>query len=130
MRLCRARKGLPYPLGVLLSKSLLQPQEPSRNRHDSRLKKPCKSPFRQFPTILEFSQYSQACGRLGWTQPYTYRMVSLSVNHFWAHRNPAGKPTPPQKCSFFMKRGVFSPMFSTTFLNNQSFSTIAAYAIM
>ena len=42
----------------------------------------------------------------------------------------AGKPTPPQKCSFFMKRGVFSPMFSTTFLNNQSFSTIAAYAVM
>ena len=39
MRLCRARKGLPYPLGVLLSKSLLQPQEPSRNRHDIRLKK-------------------------------------------------------------------------------------------
>ena len=23
MRLCRARKGLPYPLGVLLSKSLI-----------------------------------------------------------------------------------------------------------
>ena len=49
---------------------------------------------------------------------------------FWAHRNPAGKPTPPQKCSFFMKRGVFLPMFSTTFLNNQSFSTIATYAVM
>ena len=40
MRLCRAKKGLPYPLGVLLSKSLLQPQEPSRIRHDTRLKKP------------------------------------------------------------------------------------------
>ena len=39
MRLCRARKGLPYPLGVFLSKSFLQPQEPSRNRHDTRLKK-------------------------------------------------------------------------------------------
>ena len=39
MRLCRAGKGLPYPLGVLLSKSLLQPEEPSRNRHDTRLKK-------------------------------------------------------------------------------------------
>ena len=39
MRLCRERKGLPYPLGVLFSKSLLQPQEPSRNRHDTRLKK-------------------------------------------------------------------------------------------
>ena len=39
MQLCRARKSLLYPLGVLLSKSLLQPQEPSRNRHDTRLKK-------------------------------------------------------------------------------------------
>ena len=39
--------------------------------------------------------------------PALHSMVSLSVNHFWAHRNPAGKPTPPQKCSFFMKRGVF-----------------------
>ena len=45
-------------------------------------------------------------------------------------QEPSRKPTPPQKCSFFMKRGVFSPMFSTTFLNNQSFSTIAAYAAM
>ena len=39
MRLCRARKGLPYPLGVLLSKSFLKPQEPSRNSYDTRLKK-------------------------------------------------------------------------------------------
>ena len=45
MRLSRARKGLPYPLGVLFSKSLLQPQEPSRNRHDTRLKKREKGPF-------------------------------------------------------------------------------------
>ena len=31
-------EGLPNPLGVTLSKPLLQPQEPSRNRHDTRLK--------------------------------------------------------------------------------------------
>ena len=60
MRLCRERKGLPYPLGVLLSKSL-----------------------------------------------------SFSLNHFCSHRNPAGTGMTPQN-SFFMKRGVFSPMFSTT----------------
>ena len=44
---------------------------------------------------------------LGWTQPYTHRMVSLSVNHFWAHRNPAGKPTPPQKMLIFHEKGRF-----------------------
>ena len=45
-------------------------------------------------------------------------------------KEPSRKTYPTPKCSFFMKRGVFSPMFSTTFQNNQSFSTIAAYAVI
>ena len=45
-------------------------------------------------------------------------------------QEPSRKTYPTPKMLIFMKRGVFSPMFSTTFLNNQSFSTIAAYAVM
>ena len=45
-------------------------------------------------------------------------------------QEPSRKTYPTPKMLIFHEKGVFSPMFSTTFLNNQSFSTIAAYAVM
>ena len=36
----------------------------------------------------------------------------------------------PKMLIFHEKGRFFLPMFSTTFLNNQSFSTIATYAVM
>ena len=55
----------------------------------------------------EFCQHNQACGRLAWAPPYTPHMVPHSLNHFWGHRNTAGKPTPPKKGLFCLERGVF-----------------------
>ena len=49
MRLYRAKKGLPYPLGVLLSKSLLQPQEPIRNSMTPAEKARVRALFANFP---------------------------------------------------------------------------------
>ena len=40
------------------------------------------------------------------------------------------KTYPTQKMLIFHEKGRISPMFSTTFLNNQSFTTITAYAVM
>ena len=45
-------------------------------------------------------------------------------------QEPSRKTYPTPKMLIFHEKGRFSPMFSTTFLNNQSFSNIAAYAVM
>ena len=45
-------------------------------------------------------------------------------------QEPSRKTYPTPKMLIFHGKGRFLPMFSTTFLNNQSFSTIAAYAVM
>ena len=45
-------------------------------------------------------------------------------------QEPSRKTYPTPKMLIFHEKGRFLPMFSTTFLNNQSFSTIAAYAVM
>ena len=45
-------------------------------------------------------------------------------------QEPSRKTYPTPKMLIFNEKGRFLLMFSTTFLNNQSFSTIAAYAVM
>ena len=45
-------------------------------------------------------------------------------------QEPSRKIYPTPKMLIFHEKGRFLPMFSTTFLNYQSFFTIAAYAVM